>query len=186
MSQTLTTETCARMLISELQGLVEAEDRGALAALRRGLGKRPGEAAEMFPYVVPYLPEDRWAQDWFFVVASLFAVHPLSWQAEGNTRDTNFGASFRRLREAKGQEEGDSLENRFVALLDSRGEDLPHHLRRAIGLMKGEEIPVNWYRLLIDLTYWDHPDRFVQRQWAEQFWRRQPAEQSSDQLPTTT
>ena len=35
------------------------ENRGALAALRRGLGRPPGTAPEMYPYVVPWLPEDR-------------------------------------------------------------------------------------------------------------------------------
>ena len=41
--------------VTFLQGLEESNDRGALAVLRRGLGRPPGEEPEMHKYVV------RWA-----------------------------------------------------------------------------------------------------------------------------
>ena len=36
------------------------EDRGALADLRSGLGKKPAEMARVHRHVVPYLPEEGW------------------------------------------------------------------------------------------------------------------------------
>ena len=42
--------------ITYLEELRDREDRGALAALRRGLGQPPGSAVEMYRYVVPWLP----------------------------------------------------------------------------------------------------------------------------------
>lgn len=57
-------------------------NRAALAALRRGLGKAPGEAPDVFPVLLPLLPEEQlWPRDESvaYLIASLFALHPLSW-----------------------------------------------------------------------------------------------------------
>ena len=79
-------------------------NRAALAALRRGLGQTPGAAPEMFRY----LRELAWVrpgrENDAFLVASLFAWHPLAWSsAEGDGERTrarwtqNFGNSLARL-----------------------------------------------------------------------------------------
>jgi len=80
-----------------LQGLVDREDRAALAALRRGLGKRPGEVAGPLPYVVPWLTsgDSPWAEECYFLVGALFALHQGSWEpAEDSHAPTNLGASL--------------------------------------------------------------------------------------------
>lgn len=159
-----------RRFIEALEGLAAREDRAALAALRRGLGRPPGEAAEPYPYVVPWIPADvpPWVEEAYFLVAALFALHPMSWRDDGaSNAPTNLGASFARLRAA---EQGGGAERRFVALLDSHPDDLPHHLRHAISLLRSREIPVDWARLLHDVQRWNRPGRQVQRAWARAFW----------------
>lgn len=162
---------------SYLASLVRDERRDALAALRRGLGKRPGQAAEMFPYIVPWLSDSMslTRQADYFLVASLFASHQISWPAAdvgatgGYTGGwTNMGASFRRLNAAASS---DSIEKRFVALLNAEREDLPQHLRHAVSLLRAHDVPVDWARLLSDLAGWGREDRRVQRAWAQAFWR---------------
>ena len=62
----------------ELKPDKSSRDRGALAALRRGLGKSPGEAAEMYPVLMPML-DDRQRGDLFEIcclIAALYAFHP--------------------------------------------------------------------------------------------------------------
>lgn len=141
----------------------KAEDRAALAALRRGLGQKPGEAPGMFPYVVHF------AQDWneadIYMIASLFALHPSS---------TKFGNMGHHLR-ALAREIGDdaSTERRFVQLLRMRRDALEPRLRQHISILKSKDIPVHWHQLFRDLRNWDHPKRFVQRRWAGAFWYRQ-------------
>jgi CRISPR system Cascade subunit CasB len=142
------------------------EDRGALAALRSGLARAPGEAHRTHKYVVPYLgdrghPSDRW----FYVVGALFAYHP------EHQSGRSFGASFKELADQEGA--SDSIEARFVALLNSHPDDLPDHLRQAVGLLRSKNVPVDWFRLLDDLTNWGHPDRFVQSKWARDFYHRE-------------
>ena len=157
--------------IAYLEDLAKPENRNgraALAALRRGLGRQPGEAPEMYPYVVPWTSHlSGWREAVYYLVASLFAAHPVSWHGEGAS---NFGASMARVRPQGG---GDSTERRFVALLNSRRDDLPEHLRHAVSLCASKEVPVNWARLLRDLPNWDDESRRVQLNWAREFWRRE-------------
>lgn len=168
-------QTLEGRFVSFLLKLKQQDDRGALAALRRGLGCAPGEAAEMHRYVVPFLQPDRDGDDWrFYLVASLFATHPETWAGESQGRWTsNLGASFRRLSQLRGGTPGTqapAVERRFTALLGARQEDLPDHLRHAISLLKAEGVPVDYAQILEDLRWWDHEERRVQRRWARAFW----------------
>jgi len=152
--------------VKYLVSLVEREDRGALAALRRGVGKPPGTTPDTFPIMVPRTADmDRFAADTYFLVGSLFALHPL------NCKEGNMGTTFAAIRKPQA-EEGDSLEKRFVALLNADAEDLPNHLRHAVSLAASKDVAINWAQLIAALRHWNHLDRFIQRRWAEQFWGR--------------
>jgi len=160
--------------VEQLEKLANSQDRAALAALRRGLGKAPGTVAEMHRHVVPWLPASapEWQQDAYYVVAALFAWHQGSWHREdGAARATNLGASFARLASSV---ESESVESRFVALLNCHRDDLPTHLRHAVGLLKSEEIPVDWSQLLSDVQSWGLESRPVQRGWARAYWGGHP------------
>jgi CRISPR system Cascade subunit CasB len=161
--------------ITYLEGLREREDRGALAALRRGLGQEPGRAVEMYRYVVPWVPEraSRQEERAYYLVAALFAYHP----APGG--QGNLGAAFRRTLGPQG--DNTAIERRFTALLAAHADDLPFYLRQAIGFLKSKEVPVNWQQLLVDLRAWDHPEGYVQRDWARAFWGRAPQEPGEEE-----
>lgn len=154
-----------------IQSLINAhagEDRAVLAKLRRGLGKRFGEtgAADRDGWVLTHTRDEDYVAaaelDRRCLVASLFALHSLP------GRRRSMGEAFRKLQTAN--PDADGPERRFVALLDSHSDDLPDRLRHAISLLKSNEIPVDWQRLLRDLRSWTHPDRWVQRRWAREFW----------------
>lgn len=164
-------------LIDALLGLARDQDRGALAALRRGLGQQPGTVPAMFPYVEPYLGGNptRSREEASYLVAALFASHPLNWAQEGPIA-TNVGASLARI-----AGRSDSIEKRFQALLACRREDLPDHLRHLIALLRGHDIPVDWSQLLRDIQFWDAEDRRVQRAWARALWGRMVESTSESQ-----
>ncbi len=151
--------------ITYLQSLAENDNRGALAALRRGLGKAPGTAPEMYRYVIPYLPENppKRQEQAYYLVAALFALHPES------TEHGNLGTHLAKAR-AEGNE--DALERRFTALLSAHPDDLPDYLRQTISLLKSKEISVNWDQLFSDLQWWSHPEYgdHVRKRWATAFW----------------
>lgn len=177
MSETVTTKVQlgkGERFISYLEELARNEDRAALASLRRGLSKSPGEAAETHRYVLRFNPEP-WEETAFYLVAGLFAMHPESWtRKEDDKRLTNFGASFAWM---KSKADSDSsIERRFVALLDCHADDLADHLRHAVSLLKAKDVLVDWLQLLWDLRNWTHEERRVQRRWARAFWGGSQAE----------
>jgi len=136
------------------------EDRRALADLRSGLGKKPGEMARVHKHIVPYLPKNNYNDRWYYATATLFGSFPKY------KNGYSLGRAFRTLR-AK----SDSMEARFIALINAHPDDLDDHLRHAVSLLKANEQPLDWFRLLYDLIQWDHPDGHVQLRWARDFYK---------------
>lgn len=150
-----------KKFIGYLLGLVKEgeEDRGALADLRSGLGKVPGQMARVHKHVVPFLPDRSFNDRWYYLVASLFGLHLK------HENGCNMGKAFRPLRE-----KSDSMEARFVALLNAHPHDLDQHLRHAISLLDANHRSIDWFQFFEDLLKWDHPDKFVQLKWARDFY----------------
>ncbi len=147
--------------VAWLERLRDENDRAALAKLRRGLGKQMG-TPEMYPFVVPFMPDNRRGREHYFLIASLFAAHP-----DPAPPERSMGSVFKAI---KGQMESESIEKRFVQLLSADIEDVGKYLRHAVSLARSKGVAVNYHRLLSDLRYWEHRDRFVQLQWARDFW----------------
>lgn len=158
------------------------EDRGTLAALRRGLMLEEEQLFTLLGHVPPrYLaglsPRD---ERLYLMVSALYAYHPESFSEEELAkRRRNLGESLRLLAEKKvpkDESDGDEgeipepLKRRMDALLSSPRDDLFGHLRQVISLLRGEEIPVDWALLLYDLERWDARGRPVQWQWSRSFY----------------
>ncbi len=151
--------------IQMLTGFHRQENRAALAMLRRGLGKQPGEAMEVYRYIGNFAAntKSKTHEDALHTVATLFGLYP-SASREGNPYDSNLGASVSDIKT-----NSDSIEKRFVALLDAHSDDLPNHLRQMVGLLKANGVTINWLQLLKDINWWDSDGRDVQRRWAKSF-----------------
>lgn len=163
--------------IEYLLGLMESDNgRAALAHLRRGVRRAPGEVREMLPHVVSFLPATRRDEERYFLIASLFGLFP----CRGGEP---MGAVFRRMSEGR----EDATQRRFEAMLVSPREDLfRFHLPSAVRLAKSMAVPVpiDYQRLFEDLARWDRPRRPVQLQWARQFWGPEPRGARSRQSDT--
>ena len=170
-----------RRFVASLDGLVPRTDRGeerrgdraALAALRRASGRGAGESIDAYPTVYRALGDTSlppWEEGPYFIVASLFAFYPESARGDAgdqSQRSRSLGNSFAQL---SLKSESGRIEKRFSALLDSRRDNLPEHLRHAVSLMRAHEVAIDWVRLLGDIRLWDGDDRRVQRRWARDFW----------------
>jgi len=168
-----------RSFTNYLESLVENSNSGALASLRRGVGKPPGSVAQADRYVFCRLWEDihPWDVDRYYLIATLFA---LWYQGKSELvsveRDQkNLGVSMRKMvdrmaTERPREEVEKSVEVRFMALLNSHRDDLLQHLRHNISLLKANEVPVDWTQLLHDIGGWNLDSRCVQRSWARMFW----------------
>ena len=137
-------------------------DRGSLADLRSGLSLPPGHAHKMHKHIVPHLGEHDSRNDkWFYVVGALFGAHRL------HQPKMSLAKAFRKL----AMEGSESIEKRFLALLQSHPNDLHKHLGTAAGLLKSQDIAFDYSELLRDLMQWDDPERPVQNRWARDYYR---------------
>lgn len=137
-------------------------DRGPLATLRRSLAFEPGTYVPAFPFVEPFANTDGWPRTVYYLVAGLFALHPDD--ISGDSLGRTIAALYRRR-------ESQSIESRFIVLLDADPEQLPQRMRQTITLVKDHGLPVNWTQLIDDLMGWSHESRHVQRNWARDFYR---------------
>jgi CRISPR system Cascade subunit CasB len=155
-------------LVLRLIELKNKQDRGALAALRTGLGKKPGTAARMYPIVAPFLRSDSGPDTQAaFLTAALFGSHP------ENAPIGSLGASLRRAVSQKHGEEG--VEKRVAAALDADPEDLPRHLEGLVSLCESAGVPIDWHRFYWDVRTLldDDEDKRTRTRirWAREFWR---------------
>ena len=135
------------------------ESLGALADLRSGLGKKPGEMGRVHKYVVPYLPDKGYKDRWYYLTATLFGLFPQ------HLRGRSVGGAFSVLRDFS-----ESMEARFTALLNAHPDDLDDYLRHTVSLLKTHERPFDWFRFFEDLLHWDHQEKFVQLRWARDYY----------------
>jgi CRISPR system Cascade subunit CasB len=166
--------------IRYLESLAKRQDRAAFAHLRRGLGKPPKASMEMYPYLGQFLSADsdgknNRRENAVFIVAALFAYYP-----DAKTNAGNLGASLRQLKD-----ESDSIEKRFIALLNAEAEELPDYLRQIIGLLKSKDVAVNWQKLFENVQFWSNDNRRVQNDWARSFWGNYNNEKNQDSRENT-
>jgi len=163
-----TSQRSENRFINYLIELSQGQHRGELAVLRRGLSQPPARDVAMYPYIARFIPDNlrgSFYEKVHYLVAALFANHPI------NTAQGNFGAHMQAAAREASQE---ATERRFVVLLNAHADDLPDYLRQAVSYLRSKEIAINWEALLKDLLQWNHPDRYIQRHWANSFWGYSP------------
>lgn len=166
--------------------------RANLAELRRSAADPLNDTRSIW-ILGPLLPEtDGWAFDAYRLVATLYALNAQRFTTpDGGHRlpkfsdddeptkykRRSFGESLRRLRIQLGAGE-DSLDKRFVALLDTDDTDniavpLRGFIQRIASAQK--DIPVDYCLLLTDLLNWNGDQKAgtlsARRQWAREYWQ---------------
>jgi len=144
-------------------------DAGEKARLKRNAGRALAQSRrvmglffnKLLPHGVPGYQEEK-----YFLVATLY---PLADSGDAGS----LGASLRRAREH------DSLDRRVEILLDADDAHLPFRLRQAVRFLYSKRQPVNWPLLLRDLLAWNSEKRWVQEQWARDYFVGSKDEQNN-------
>jgi len=131
----------------------------AQAALRRSLAFEPGYYYGAIPYVEPFVRDEGWRREAHYLVAGLYAMKKGE-HREGRTLAAALGETAKERR-------SQSVERRFLALLDADRDQIAFRLRQATGLVEGG---FDFARLLDDLLRWFEPNRRVQVRWAREFY----------------
>jgi CRISPR system Cascade subunit CasB len=157
----------ADRFVQHLETLSE-ENRGAMATLRRSLAFDPGTFPPAYQFVEAFVvQEEGWRWGAHYLVAGLYAMHT----SHTPDPEESLGRALARLYERRPTP---STEARFINLLNADPDQLSHRLRQVVALLKGEAIPLNYARLLLDLQQWSRDDRRVQQIWARHFYRTPP------------
>jgi len=166
--------------IDYLWSLVEKGDRGALADLRKGLGKPIASDIKSYRYIAPWISENdhgTWKEKVNYIVAPLFAYYQSGSTSDKSDRHAVMGNLGDHLREAGKEEKNtDSIERRFIALISAHADDLPIYLKQIISILKSKNVEINWEQLYSDLLNWNRPSQSTQKNWAYSYWGSQALE----------
>lgn len=140
-------------------------DTKVRAVLRRSLAFDPGTFVPAFPYIEPFVKNegDSWRRQVHYLVAGLWAVH---WRDGQTGEPMALGKACAAYQTASGSL---GTERRFVTMLDSDADQLPHRLRQIVALLK--DYSIDFQRLLSGLTYWSEDQKRTQTAWARDFYR---------------
>lgn len=162
--------------INYIEAYRKEENRGALATLRRSLGNLPDLDVRSFPIVYPgikYAGLTKFQEKNAFMIAALYAYYFSGTMEPSSFTEKywNFGDSFRLL--VEDDEKGSkSIERHFIALLNAHEDDLIHHLKKNVSLLKSRNIVIDWIELAVAMQNWAHPKRFIQTRWAQSFYSK--------------
>ena len=152
-------------LISKLEEWAVKESK-VRAVLRRSLAFDPGTYPSAYPYVEWSLrnEENTWRREVYYLVAGLWAVH---WREGRAGEAISLGKACALLR--SGPNGSESIERRFISLLDADRDQLPHRLRQMLAMVK--EYNLDFEALLKGLLFWTDDQKRTQNQWAREFYR---------------
>lgn len=141
------------------------KDTKVRAVLRRSLAFEPGTFVPAYPYVEPFVKDESnsWRREMHYLVAGLWAAH---WREERPGSLMTIGKACAAYQAAS---RSTSTERRFITLLDSDSDQLPHHLRQMVALLKDQ--PIDFDALLTGLLYWNDDRKRTQNGWAQDFYR---------------
>jgi CRISPR system Cascade subunit CasB len=156
----------------KIMQMVESQNlsmvRSTLARLRRGVGSKPGSRPEIWDITLRDIPEalvGRWDNpsdaEWAVHTAlTLFALHQQGKDIKSQCMSRDgypLGTALRKL--VRDDDDENRIKRRFdkVATADSM-EEISHHLRGLIQLMKAEDIPLDYPGLAEDLFRFQNPD----------------------------
>ena len=177
-----------------LRKMPEHPEKAALANLRRGIGRVPGDLPELWGIFLQDLPEemqrktgDPTREEWaVYLALTFYALHQQGHKvADLNMNQDGFslGNAARRLVDPNEEPEDSSVFNRFNALATSSNiRECAHHMRGMIQMLRAKDIPLDYPRLASDLYELQFLDRApaVRLNWGRDFWNYNTSEEEKE------
>ncbi len=171
-----------------IESILNIGDTGAqkaiLANMRRGIGHTPGELPELWGVFLGDLSEDLYgkgeepnAVEWaVYTALTLFAMHQQGHDPAAepmHRKKVGFGAAMAQLVCSK--EEMERVRRKFnMVATASDIEEAAWHIKSAVQLLRGKNIPLDYAALASDLYRFQYPDsrERVQLEWGRDFYRQ--------------
>ncbi len=172
----------------------DPEAVGALAQLRRGIGREPGADYRLERYLfvpgrlISFVPPDEPADAEYAVhdAITLYALHQQSQQRPMHVFDSGLGAAVSTL--IAKSDGPDGVRRRFAALGTSGTyQEAIYHLRGLTTMLRTHEVPLDYGLLADDLLTMRKPygAARVRAAWGREFFRYRP-ESEPDNPPSTS
>lgn len=178
-----------------LAHLPEHPRKAALANLRRGVGREPGDLPELWGAFLNEMPTDlesktgeptraEWA---IYLALTFYALHQQGHDLPAQDMHrikVGLGTAVRRLLKENEKLEESSVLRRFNAL--ATAEAMPeriHHLRGLVQMLSAVGEPLDYVRLAEDL-YWLQSSAVapkIRLRWGQDFYRSQPVENPKEE-----
>lgn len=164
----------------EWLGGLNKRDTKVRAVLRRSLTFDPGQYIPAYPYVEPFVRNESspWRREMHYLVAGLWAAH---WREGRGGEPMPIGKACQALYRAN--DKSPSIERRFITLLDSDQEQLPHRLRQMLAVLK--DYPIDFDALVTGLLRWNDDQKQTQNIWAKDFYRNLGDDTEAEAEPVT-
>ena len=165
--------------ISYLQSIAETgAGKAALAELRHGVGKKPGELPSLWGMIFDKMPDELFGRkeasysEWaVYTALTLYALHRQGSSSDVYQKDISVGAAASGL--IDNEDEIPRVVNRLNTVVTANSnDDLAYHLRGLIQLFKGADIKLDHAMLARDLYYFNIADiaDSVKLRWGRDFY----------------
>ena len=173
--------------VRRLIGMADASrQRAALAQLRRGVGRRPGDDPALWNIIFEDLPEamlsrtgEATKEEWAIHTAlTLFALHQQGrdpMREPMNAEGRSLGCAAALLVAGQGEDSRERIARRFNQAATASGiEELAHYLRELILLLRSAGIGLDYPMLAADVYQYQSPDLAprVRLRWGQDFYRK--------------
>ena len=160
--------------------------KAALANMRRGIGKIPGDIPELWGMLFENLDDSMmsrntekgpsWEEWALYISLTMFALHQQGKDIEKECMhkpEESLGKAIRKL--VKDEESENRVLRKFNVLATSIGmQEIQHHLRGIIQLLSANSVPLDYIKLAYDLYRWQTPDgpQQVRLQWGQDYYSK--------------
>lgn len=163
----------------------QPETRAALANLRRGVGRKPGEMPQLYGEFLEDMPETMYSDgnepsyaEWaVYMAVTLYALHQQSkdiCENNMNREKISLGEAASKL--AADKDDRERIWRRFYVVATSEDmQEMSYHLRGLIQLLRDKDIPLDYPRLAKDLFLYQSSRESadsVRLTWGQDFYKK--------------
>lgn len=176
-----------------IAGRAESETRAALANLRRGVGRRPGELPQLYGELLQDMPEEMYSvgskpsyAEWaVYMSLTLFAMHQQGKDVKTdnmNRENISLGNAASEL--VADNDDTERIWKRLYAVASSADmQEMSYHIRALIKLLRDKDIPLDYPQLAKDLYFYqlsDESAEHIRLKWGQDFYKKRTDENKED------
>lgn len=176
-----------------IAGRAESEARAALANLRRGVGRRPGELPQLYGELLQDMPEEMYSAgskpsyaEWaVYMALTLYAMHQQGKDVKTdnmNRENVSLGNAASEL--VADNDDTERIWKRLYAVASSADmQEMSYHIRALIKLLRDNDIPLDYPQLAKDLYFYqlsDESAEHIRLKWGQDFYKKRTDENKED------